>query len=694
VLAPIVLTAEEQLIVELINRARTNPLAEAQRYGIDLNAGLPAGTISTTPKQPLAPHQALIIAAEGHAEDMLARDFFSHTNPEGDGPTERAQDEGYPGTVGENINVRGTTGALDRIDVVYQHHADLFRSADHRRNLLRDHYSDIGTGVAYGLFTDRGTTYNASTAVEMFGSSVGGQITGVVYDETAVVDVNPDHFDAGLYNIGEGLSGVTVTARSSTGAVFTTQTGPSGGYTLAAPPGTYTLTLSGGSLNGVYVIANVQHRPDPNSFVNTKVDFEISSLPSAPLIARAHIAGRNAATGQWWVAQSTGSEFVSRPWGTWNTQATWLNVVSGDFNGDGLEDIAGRNQATGDWWVSISNGDTFTTSKWGKWSPTTNWVDVYATDVDGDGRTDLVGRVAASGDWWVARSTAAGFENQRWGTWSSSTNWVDVLPADVDGDGRADLVGRSAQTGYWWVALSNGNQFLTTRWGKWSPTTNWVDVHAADVDGDGRTDLVGRVAASGDWWVALARDSEFANQRWGTWSSSTNWVDVQVGAFAPIGSPMAAQFASGLENFDKFAVPEGEAAPGYYGADESLGNDANATIAFTLSQFPFQDPSVRGGHIDWGREGTVYPHASASYRGQSFDAPPRTNLHDATKATQKANRRVDLLTEVLLECVEEIGLPNSIQPGSNANGTQDALVLAKHRTAHQVRDAIFSQWTG
>src|SRR4051812_36432660 len=53
-LAVVYPTANEQLMVELINRARANPAVEAARLGIDLNEGLSAGTISTAAKQPLA----------------------------------------------------------------------------------------------------------------------------------------------------------------------------------------------------------------------------------------------------------------------------------------------------------------------------------------------------------------------------------------------------------------------------------------------------------------------------------------------------------------------------------------------------------------------------------------------------------------------------------------------------------------
>ena len=44
----------EQYLLELINRGRADPAAEAARYGIDLNEGLSPGTISSDPKQPLA----------------------------------------------------------------------------------------------------------------------------------------------------------------------------------------------------------------------------------------------------------------------------------------------------------------------------------------------------------------------------------------------------------------------------------------------------------------------------------------------------------------------------------------------------------------------------------------------------------------------------------------------------------------
>ena len=57
------LTPFEQYMLELINRARADPLAEAARLGVGLNEGLPPGRISPDAKQPLAANDMLNAAA-------------------------------------------------------------------------------------------------------------------------------------------------------------------------------------------------------------------------------------------------------------------------------------------------------------------------------------------------------------------------------------------------------------------------------------------------------------------------------------------------------------------------------------------------------------------------------------------------------------------------------------------------------
>jgi uncharacterized protein YkwD len=257
----------DQYLLEMINRGRQDPAAEAARYGIDLNAGLSAGTISTQPKQPLAFAPALIDAARGHSEWMLASNTFSHTGQGGSSPGARMSAAGYafvsPWTWGENISWRGTVGTVNATDYVEIIAEGLFKSAGHRMNQMKPEFRESGVGVVQGNFTSGGTTWNALMATEKFArSGYSVFMTGVVYDDALV---RADQF----YTPGEGLGGVTIEAiRTSDSQVFSTQTWASGGYTLALASGTYTIVAKGGSLSDPIVRGGVVIGTE-----NVKVDF-------------------------------------------------------------------------------------------------------------------------------------------------------------------------------------------------------------------------------------------------------------------------------------------------------------------------------------------------------------------------------------------------------------------------------------
>src|SRR5215218_3843830 len=88
-------TDYEQYMLELLNRARANPSAEASRLGISLNEGLPAGTITSTAKQPLAFNTNLIDAARKHSAWMIANDTFAHAGENNTDPGDRMTAAGY-----------------------------------------------------------------------------------------------------------------------------------------------------------------------------------------------------------------------------------------------------------------------------------------------------------------------------------------------------------------------------------------------------------------------------------------------------------------------------------------------------------------------------------------------------------------------------------------------------------------------
>lgn len=256
--------AREQYFLELVNRARLDPLNEAARLLADpavidavdktkdgpnpldlefapgadgLNRGLPAGTVSGLPLQPLAPNALLRDAAEGHSDWMLDANTFSHTGENGSTVPQRIAAAGYvvvaPGGTGENLSWRGTTGSMDMDAATLLHHAGLFASDGHRRNTLTDWFRETGVAQLRGEYTrSDGSIWDSSMLTQKFAASGSGVfLTGVAY-----TDADAD----GFYSIGEGQAGVTIAAAGTT-----TLSAPAGGYALglvAAPDVAVSLT--------------------------------------------------------------------------------------------------------------------------------------------------------------------------------------------------------------------------------------------------------------------------------------------------------------------------------------------------------------------------------------------------------------------------------------------------------------------
>jgi len=232
------LSEEEQLVVELVNRARMDPAAEVARLSEPLAPGIPSYAV-----EPLAVTPELSRAAREHSQDLDDRNFFDHTNPDGQSPADRAVEAGHGSRyVGENIgwiaSGQRPTGqaAQARVEA---HHKNLWDSDGHQRGLMNENFAEIGVGYDYG--EQRG--YAGSTHVtEMFGNRGINYLTGVV-----IRDGDGDDF----YDMGEGVGGVRITADNGTD-VFGTSTWAAGGYTLALPPGSYRVTFEGGGLRNAY----------------------------------------------------------------------------------------------------------------------------------------------------------------------------------------------------------------------------------------------------------------------------------------------------------------------------------------------------------------------------------------------------------------------------------------------------------
>jgi uncharacterized protein YkwD len=275
-------SAGEQYLLELVNRARADPAAEAARAGVELNEGLAAGTISAAAKQPLAFDPQLGDAARHHTGWMLDTGSFTHDEA-GTAPPGQMRAAGYvfrgAWRWGQNIWWHGPEAPQEPplYPTIATIHRELFVDAGvagrgHRVDLLTDAFKEVGVAALRGSYAPSGATLNVVAVTEDFAARKlprrGAFLTGVAYR-----DADGDAF----YTPGEGLGGVTVTAtRVGRRRAFTATTGDAGGYCQRLPKGTYRVTASGDAVAAAQpILVKIRGR-------NVKVDFGPGGVVSAP----------------------------------------------------------------------------------------------------------------------------------------------------------------------------------------------------------------------------------------------------------------------------------------------------------------------------------------------------------------------------------------------------------------------------
>ncbi len=297
-------TAEEQYMLEHVNRARANPAAEGLRlqstsdpavlaayrfFAVDVAAM--AAQFATYPaRPPLAFNAELIAAARAHSQDMARNDFQGHTGSNGSSMVNRVEVAGYTGwnAVAENVYAFAQG--------VFHGHAGFnvdwgVASLGHRMNIMNFSptgpvYTEVGIGILPE--TDPRTSVGPLVVTENFGRRSGQLfVVGVVFD-----DANRD----GFYGIGEGVGGVTVT--TSEGQLAITST--SGGYAipLSGSSGSITVRAEGGALGAVRetVVALAGS--------NVKVDF-IAGAAAGPGVD----PNQHGLTGSWFEPATSGQGF-------------------------------------------------------------------------------------------------------------------------------------------------------------------------------------------------------------------------------------------------------------------------------------------------------------------------------------------------------------------------------------------------
>ncbi|WP_271765166.1 reprolysin-like metallopeptidase [Aquimarina algiphila] len=227
---------------------------------------------------------------------------------------------------------------------------------------------------------------------------------------------------------------------------------------------------------------------------------------------------------------SNGSSFSIYRWATQQGgiygNEKW---VTGDFNGDGKDDIAKAfpdNNYLAYFDVHISNGSSFSLEHWGAKQGGMYGNETWLSgDFNGDGKDDFA-KVFQDGNrasFDVHVSNGTSFVIQRWATQQGgmygNEKWVT---GDFNGDGKDDFAkafpdGNSLA--YFDVHVSNGNSFSLEHWGAKQGGMYGNEIWmSGDFDGDGKDDFakVFQDDSRASFDVHISNGSNFSMQRWET----------------------------------------------------------------------------------------------------------------------------------------------------------------------------------
>jgi hypothetical protein len=209
----LVLVAEGFLVSNLITRQSSTTF---------LAAVLPAEVITLTNTQRIqnkvgtvTENTVLDAAATAKAQDMAAKGYFSHIGPDGKEPWAWIQGAGYDYQyAGENLAVR----FVDSKDVVNAWMA----SPTHRANMVKASYTQIGVGVAQGMYQGQQATfvvqYFASPATKVLGDETGPSAAADVQGASTIMHTL-------LQSVVDFLQHVEANPRSTTSIILYTVVG-------------------------------------------------------------------------------------------------------------------------------------------------------------------------------------------------------------------------------------------------------------------------------------------------------------------------------------------------------------------------------------------------------------------------------------------------------------------------------------
>lgn len=158
---------------------------------------------------PLQRDDTLQTTARSHCDDMFVRNYFSHDDPDGFSVADRIAEAHRQliGLTGENIWMGVDIDLSDQKKTAASIVTNLMQSTRHRENILNEHYTHIGVGVAI-KGRDVKTTQNFANIVALTKQAVPLQLHGGESLDLTAQPVgeegSPDRFE--FFSSDEGMA--------------------------------------------------------------------------------------------------------------------------------------------------------------------------------------------------------------------------------------------------------------------------------------------------------------------------------------------------------------------------------------------------------------------------------------------------------------------------------------------------------
>jgi hypothetical protein len=209
-------------------------------------------------------------------------------------------------------------------------------------------------------------------------------------------------------------------------------------------------------------------------------------------------------TGQWLQGMSDGTGGFVTSTGTWQSG---LEVVSGDFDGNGRDDLFARS-SNGDAFQAFADGNGYYTYRYGSGLGPGH---LYAADFNADGLSDIFVFDTLSGQWTLMSSQRGSWPTSAQGTWTPG--WQPVI-AHLNDDNAADVILWHPESGAWVQCFRDPLRLFTYRAGSWAAGGR---IHAIDVNGDGRDELLRYDWRTGEWTLHAPNGLSETRQWEGLW---------------------------------------------------------------------------------------------------------------------------------------------------------------------------------